>query len=192
MTLDKALLTRSNGHCEICMEQSELQAYAISPFTIQDATDKHVALCNTCYVQCAGSEIIDTHRMRALSGSIWSETSAVKVLSYKILQKLQEHDWAQECLDGAYLTEEEIAWANAEIAAAASVVVHKDAYGAVLHSGDTVLLTENLNVRGTNFIAAKGTKVQKIKLVHDNEEQIEGKIDGSTIVILTKFVRKQG
>ncbi len=60
----------------------------------------------------------------------------------------------------------------------------------VLEAGDTVLLTENLNVKGANFIAPKGTKVPKIRLVPDNAEQIEGKIEGSTIVILTKYVRK--
>ena len=37
-----------------------------------------------------------------------------------------------------------------------------------------------------------GTAVRMIRLVHDNAEQIEGKIDGQTIVILTKFVKKQG
>ena len=34
------------------------------------------------------------------------------------------------------------------------------------------------------------TVVKKIKLVHDNTEQIEGKINDQTIVILTKFVKK--
>jgi len=35
-----------------------------------------------------------------------------------------------------------------------------------------------------------GTAVRNIKLVHDNTEQIEGKIDGQQIVILTKYVKK--
>jgi uncharacterized Zn ribbon protein len=38
----------------------------------------------------------------------------------------------------------------------------------------------------------KGTIVKKIHLVADNPEQIEGKVNEQTIVILTKFVRKQG
>jgi protein PhnA len=37
-----------------------------------------------------------------------------------------------------------------------------------------------------------GTVVKNIRLVEDNTEQIEGKIEGQTIVILTKYVRKQG
>jgi protein PhnA len=39
-------------------------------------------------------------------------------------------------------------------------------------------------------MAPKGTIVKKIKLVHDNTEQIEGKVNEQTIVILTKFVKK--
>lgn len=68
--------------------------------------------------------------------------------------------------------------------------VHKDAFGNVLENGDTVVLTQALNVKGTNFTASKGTVVKKIKLVHDNPEQIEGKINEQMIVILCKYVKK--
>jgi protein PhnA len=115
---------------------------------------------------------------------------AVKVMAYKILNQLSQEEWAAEALDAAYLDESEMLWAQSEDSAEADRIIHKDAYGVVLEAGDTVLLTENLNVKGANFIAPKGTKVPKIRLVPDNAEQIEGKIEGSTIVILTKFVRK--
>jgi protein PhnA len=36
------------------------------------------------------------------------------------------------------------------------------------------------------------TVVKNIRLVEGNTEQIEGKIEGQSIVILTKYVRKQG
>jgi protein PhnA len=36
-----------------------------------------------------------------------------------------------------------------------------------------------------------GTVVKNIRIVENNTEQIEGKIEGQTIVILTKYVRKQ-
>ena len=68
--------------------------------------------------------------------------------------------------------------------------MHKDAFGNVLEAGDTVVLTKELNVKGTSFTASKGTVVKRIKLVSDNAEQIEGKINDQTIVILTKFVKK--
>ena len=57
---------------------------------------------------------------------------------------------------------------------------------------NNIILTQNLNIKGANFIASKGTMVRKIRLVPDNDEQIEGKIEGQVIVILTKYVRKQG
>jgi protein PhnA len=68
--------------------------------------------------------------------------------------------------------------------------VHVDSNGTPLESGDTIVLTQQLNVKGANFMAPKGTIVRKIRLVPDNTDQIEGKVNDQTIVILTKFVRK--
>jgi protein PhnA len=68
--------------------------------------------------------------------------------------------------------------------------VHKDCYGKELQMGDNVVLTESLNVKGTSFRAPAGTVVRKIRLVNGNTEQIEGKINDQTIVILTKYVRR--
>jgi protein PhnA len=69
-------------------------------------------------------------------------------------------------------------------------IVHLDAFGNTLENGDTVVLTQALDVKGTSFSAPKGTVVKKIRLVHDQSDQIEGKINEQTIVILTKFVKK--
>lgn len=68
--------------------------------------------------------------------------------------------------------------------------VHLDSKNTELVSGDTVVLTHELNVKGISFTAAKGTMVRKIRLVPHNIEQIEGKINDQAIVILTKFIRK--
>lgn len=68
--------------------------------------------------------------------------------------------------------------------------LHVDNNGTELQNGDTIVLTQGLNVKGANFMAPKGTIVRKIRLVPDNPEQIEGKVYEQTIVILTKFVRK--
>ncbi|MCE3282956.1 MAG: PhnA protein [Chitinophagaceae bacterium] len=69
--------------------------------------------------------------------------------------------------------------------------LHKDAYGVVLNSGDTVILTKSLDVKGSSVNARVGTVVRNIRLVPDNTEQVEGRIEGQQIVILTKYVRKQ-
>ena len=52
-------------------------------------------------------------------------------------------------------------------------------------------LIKDLDVKGSTLNAKIGTAVRNIRLVHNNTEQIEGKIDGQQIVILTKFVKKQ-
>ena len=57
--------------------------------------------------------------------------------------------------------------------------------GNTLENGDNVVLTQALNVKGTSFSAAKGTIVKKIKLVSDNTEQIEGKINEQTCLLYT-------
>jgi protein PhnA len=185
-----SLANRANNTCEICsIATTNLNAFAIYPKAGNNA-DEQVALCDDCNNFITTNNYSNPNHFSALTGSIWSETPAVKVLSYKLLQQLNTETWAAEALDGAYLDEAELLWANAETEAAANAVIHKDAYGVVLQNGDSVLLTDNLNVKGTSFTATKGTKVLKIRLVHDNAEQIEGKVNGTTIVILTKFVRK--
>jgi protein PhnA len=45
-------------------------------------------------------------------------------------------------------------------------------------------------VKGANFTAKRGTVVRGISLVADNLEQIEARVSGQQIVILTKFVKK--
>jgi protein PhnA len=69
-------------------------------------------------------------------------------------------------------------------------VVHKDSNGALLVTGDTVTLIKDLDVKGANFTAKRGTAVRNIMIVDDNAEHIEGRVEGQRIVILTKFVRK--
>jgi protein PhnA len=92
-----------------------------------------------------------------------------------------------------YLDDERLAWAKStgDHENDSSVDLHKDANGHQLQNGDTVVLTKSLDVKGSSLNAKMGTVVKNIRLVPDNTEQIEGKIEGQLIVILTKFVRKQ-
>jgi protein PhnA len=92
-----------------------------------------------------------------------------------------------------YLDEERLAWARAtgDHENDASVELHRDANGNVLQQGDTVVLTKSLDVKGSTLNAKMGTVVKNIRLVENNTEQIEGRIEGQVIVILTKYVRKQ-
>jgi len=124
---------------------------------------------------------------------MWSEVPAVQVVSWRMLNRLRNESWAMDSLDMLYLDEEKLAWAKAsgDHENDASVDLHKDCNGQVLQSGDSVVLIKSLDVKGSTLNAKMGTVVKNIRIVENNTEQIEGKIEGQTIVILTKYVRKQ-
>ncbi|MBV6439087.1 MAG: hypothetical protein EPGJADBJ_00719 [Saprospiraceae bacterium] len=65
----------------------------------------------------------------------------------------------------------------------------KDSNGNLLAEGDAVTVTKDLKVRGSSAVIKRGTKVKNIRLT-DDEEEIEGKIDGSVIVLKTCFLKK--
>jgi protein PhnA len=96
-------------------------------------------------------------------------------------------------LDMLYLDDEKLAWAKStgDHENDATVDLHKDCNGQVLQAGDSVVLIKSLDVKGSTLNAKMGTVVKNIRIVEENTEQIEGKIEGQTIVILTKYVRKQ-
>ena len=91
-----------------------------------------------------------------------------------------------------YLDDEQLEWAKSSGAGMADEdkLFHLDSNGSVLQNGDTVVLIKDLDVKGANFTAKRGTAVRNIRLVHDNPEHIEGKINGQGIVILTQYVKK--
>lgn len=189
MSLHPELQKRSNASCELCSNtEAQLTAFTVQPKT--DEPQHQVVLCATCLSAIQSKDFSDDNHWRCLTGSIWNETPAVQALSYKILSQMKTAEWATETMESVFLDESVVEWALAEDALDAAKVVHKDSYGVVLEQGDTVILTQNLNVKGANFIAPKGTIVRKIRLVPDNGAQIEGKINGDTIVILTQYVRK--
>jgi protein PhnA len=184
MSINQKLKERNQDICELCNSENATQEYTVSPKN-DDSIDNQVALCDTCLAALDSKE--SSFHWRCVEGSIWSLEASVQALSYRILQNYKEEDWASNLLSSIDIDENTIQWAMSAFEVAD---VHTDAYGNTLENGDTVVLTQSLNVKGTNFTASKGTVVKKIKLVHDNVEQIEGKISDQTIVILTKFVKK--
>ena len=67
----------------------------------------------------------------------------------------------------------------------------KDSNGTLLNEGDSVTVIKDLKVKGSSSTIKRGTVVKNIRLVIDNTDQVEGKIEGQQIVILTKYLRKQ-
>jgi len=183
MMLEK-LKERSEGLCELCSKTEAVNAYTVSPKK-DDAIENQVGLCNDCLEKV--DAVDQSFYWRVLEGSIWNPEPSVQALSYRILQRYKDEDWASGVLSMVDLDEDTVQWALSGLEVAD---VHQDAFGNVLENGDTVVLTQALDVKGTNFSAPKGTVVKRIRLVHDNHEQIEGKINEQMIVILTKYVKK--
>ena len=98
--------------------------------------------------------------------------------------------WPRDLLDMLYLDEQTLAWAQKMSEAKKDEVKRVDCNGAVLKAGDTITIIKDLDVKGTSFTAKRGTAVRGISLVADNPEQIEGRVNGHQIVILTRFVKK--
>ncbi|MDE3235982.1 MAG: PhnA domain-containing protein [Bacteroidota bacterium] len=194
MKLEEQLQARSGHQCELCSSAAALQVYAIPPQDNSN-TDNSILICNKCAAQVEKKEELDhAHWSACLPTSMWSEVPAVQVVVWRMLNRLREESWAADNLDMMYLDDEMLAWAKAtgDHENDASVDLHKDCNGAVLQQGDTVVLIKSLDVKGSTLNAKMGTVVKNIRLVEDNTEQIEGRIEGQVIVILTKYVRKQG
>jgi protein PhnA len=184
MSISATLVERSGGICELCGSDSCSHSFFVSHGKVV-GIDAEVAVCATCHGHIEGNSG-DEH-WQCLAGSIWSTVPAVQVMSYRLLHQRESLPWAQEILQSVELEESVMGWA---MRAFEKEEVHADSFGVALAHGDTVVLTENLNVKGTSFSAPKGTVVRKIRLVPGNVDQIEGKINDQTIVILTKYVRK--
>ena len=183
-TISSKLQERCQGLCELCSTDNATSAYAVSPKN-NDVIENEVALCDQCLSVIEGKEA--GNHWQCLAGSIWNAEPSVLALSYRILYSLKDNEWANELLTSVDFDETVITWA---VSAFQKDAVHLDSNGTELQNGDTIILTQGLNVKGANFMAPKGTIVRKIRLVPDNPEQIEGKVNEQTIVILTKIVKK--
>lgn len=192
---EQALQQRSGSKCELCKATESLTVYNVPPDSAEKADDS-ILICEACRVQIENPNKIDVDHWRCLTDSIWNQLPAVQVVSWRMLTRLNidENDlqWPQDTLDIIYLEDKTLNWAKASVVIkhVENELKHLDSNGALLEAGDTVTLTKDLNVKGANFIAKRGTAVRGISLVADNAEHIEGKINGQRIVILTKFVKK--
>lgn len=187
--MQKELSGRSNGNCELCSASEELNVFIVAPKS-GDSINDCIHICNTCNDQLNGDQDMNPNHWRCINDSMWSEVDAVKVVAYRVLNELKSEGWPNDLIDMFYMEEDTMKWAMEGIASE-DALVHKDSNGAILSHGDTVVLTQDLKVKGGgNFTAKRGTAVRNISLVHDNAEHIEGKVEGVKIVILTKYIKK--
>lgn len=188
--IDQRLNERSGSKCELCGATEDLRIHLTKEESI--SLDNSVLVCITCKNQIESTTPTDPNHWRCLSDSMWNENKPVQVVAWRMLNRLRGEGWPQDLLDMMYLDEETLIWAGAtgEGEDEDGKIVHKDGNGNILKEGDSVVLIKDLDVKGANFTAKRGAAVHNIKLVWDNPEQIEGRVEGQHIVILTQYVKK--
>ncbi|WP_121666361.1 PhnA domain-containing protein [Mesonia aquimarina] len=190
MSVQQTLMQRADSSCELCGSKDQLEIYQVPPSESLTA-EEAILVCNTCLEQLEDSEKIEVNHWRCLNDSMWNTTPVVQVVVWRMLTKLKNEGWPQDLLDMMYMEEDTLAWAKSiQEEPASEKIIHKDSNGAVLEAGDNVVLIKDLPVKGSSLVAKRGTAVRRVSLVHDDEGQIEGKVEGQQIVILTKFVKK--
>ncbi|CAL65051.1 PhnA domain-containing protein [Christiangramia forsetii] len=191
MTIEEKLRQRSDATCELCGNKNDLNVFEV-PNSPEEGHESSILICETCKEQIEDPEKVQPNHWRCLNDSMWSTIPAVQVMAWRMLNRLKAEGWPQDLLDMMYMEDDVKVWAKAGVQEEKSenIVVHKDSNGAIIEAGDTVVLTKDLNVKGSSLTAKRGTAVRRVSLVHDNAEQIEGKVEGQQIVILTKFVKK--
>jgi len=182
MSVSSVLSERSGGVCELCGSSEGLSAFGVAP------KDEEIVVCATCSEQLNDASKVDSNHWRCLNDSMWSVEPAVQVVVYRMLNQLKGEGWPQDLLDQMYMEPEVIAWAQ-EGMEDESREPTRDSNGTELAQGDSVSIIKDLEVKGAGFTAKRGTMVKNIALT-DNPEQIEGRVNGTRIVLLSKFLKK--
>ncbi len=184
---EKKLHDRSGSKCEISRNDENLVVYTVPPNTVE-SSERSILITKNLKDQIENPETTNAKDWHGLSDSMWNENLPVQIVSWRMLARLKNHD----LLEMMYLDEEALTWAKAtsEGDDEEGKIIHKDSNGNILLDGDSVVLIKDLDVKGANFTAKRGAAVHNIKLVWDNAEQIEGRVEGQHIVILTQYVKK--
>lgn len=195
MNTEQALQERSQSCCELCSSQDNLAVFSVPQAkTTKAETEQNLLLCGVCLEQASASSELNINHWRCLNDSMWSPIAAVQVMAWRQLSRLASigETWAQDLLDTLYLEEDTLEWAQAGFnndASPSSTPPTLDSNGAILNAGDTVTLIKDLQVKGAGFTAKRGTAVRNIALT-DNPEHIEGRVNGTRIVLLSCYLKK--
>ncbi|HIO97698.1 MAG TPA: PhnA domain protein [Leucothrix sp.] len=192
MTIEDQLKDRSSSKCELCSATENLSVYAIPPNN-DKSVDQSILVCDTCKQQIENPESMDANHWRCLNDSMWTPVPAVQVMAWRMLDRLKSEGWPQDLLDTLYLEDDVKDWAESGAEASvdedADAEPTRDSNGAQLNAGDSVTLIKDLVVKGANFTAKRGTMVKNISLT-SNPEHIEGRVNGTRIVLVSAFLKK--
>jgi protein PhnA len=191
MSIERELKKRAGDKCELCGSIEHLEIHTVAPIK-DESLDKSLLACKTCVSQIEDPEITDPNHWRCLNDSMWSEHQPVQVIAWRMLSRLRQEGWPQDLLDMMYMEDEvlEFAKSTGEGEADPEKLIHRDVNGVILQAGDSVVLIKDLKIKGSSQIAKQGTAVRNIRLDHENETFIEGKVGPTLTVIITEYVKK--
>ena len=178
MSIDKALMDRSDGKCELCGAEEGLIAYEVAP------KDEAIVICATCAASIAEPTSNEKH-WNCLHDSMWSTEPAVQVMAFRLLTQLG----AQDQLDMLYLEDDVREWAEAGMEDEKQEPT-RDANGTILVEGDAVSIIKDLVVKGAGFTAKQGTTVKNIRMAPGDPTHIQGRVNGTMIFIISAYLKK--
>ena len=184
---EKRLIDRSGSVCEISGSDENLVVYIVEPKT--DAIPENcILITKQLRDQIENKDLMNANDWRGLSDSMWNENLPVQIVSWRMHARLKNNDM----LEMMYLDEDALEWAKAtgEDEDEEGKIVHKDSNGNILLDGDSVVLIKDLDVKGATFTAKRGAAVHNIKVVWDDVNLIEGRVENQHIYILTQYVKK--
>ncbi len=186
--IERKLKDRSESKCEISGAELDLNVYTLPPYT-EESLAHSVLLAKHLKDQVENPANMNPNDWRSLSDSMWNENLPVQILSWRMLARLKNID----TLEMMFLDEEALEWAKATGEGEEedeNKIIHKDSNGVILHDGDSVVLIKDLDVKGATFTAKRGAAVHNIKVVWDDANLIEGRVENQHIYILTQYVKK--
>jgi protein PhnA len=186
-SVEKKLHDRSHSVCEINGLEDNLVIYTIAPQT-DERIENSILITGKLKYQIENPEAMIVEDWRGLNDSMWNENLSVQIVSWRMLSRLKK----QDLVEMMYLNEDALALAKStgEDEDDEGKIIHKDTNRNILNDGDSVVLIKDLDVKGANFTAKRGAAVHNIKLIWNNAEHIEGRVENQTIMILTKYVKK--
>ncbi|MAX65306.1 MAG: PhnA domain-containing protein [Bacteriovoracaceae bacterium] len=187
MQILEDLLARSQHQCELCASDQGLKSFNVPPHD-EESLEHSLVLCELCMEGVTADTVENVNHWRCLNEAIWSEHAPVQVMAWLQLKKLDKESWAQDLLSQMYLNDVAQSWIE-NLENSESKSQPKDSNGTVLNEGDSVTLIKDLDVKGANFTAKRGTVVRNIRLT-DDPKFIEGKVNGTQIVLVAAYLKR--